>query len=216
MSLNKDYKRVFDINSEFSSTYSSISDDRSLSFSSFSDVSEVMDLEECSIDKPLFWPYDLMPEWGSNTEWDFFVMSPRKNISKIVNLHKTPPDTPRLRLLNKKMDLEKGCRRKLLFGSGSNSSANLDFKTSNNTRVVRRMKSMPTRFKMGVKTNEDGGTRESLEGKNLIKETSKHKVVEKLNGEHAIETILGLDEFDGHEGIESEFNKDDFSLHVIL
>ncbi|KAI8004938.1 hypothetical protein LOK49_LG08G02064 [Camellia lanceoleosa] len=32
------------------------------------------------------------------------------------------------------------------------------------------------------------------------------------NEEVAIETLLGLDEFDGHEGIESEFNKDDFCL----
>ncbi|XP_028084742.1 uncharacterized protein LOC114285860 isoform X1 [Camellia sinensis] len=32
------------------------------------------------------------------------------------------------------------------------------------------------------------------------------------NEEVAIETLLGLDEFDGHEGTESEFNKDDFCL----
>ncbi|KAM2711410.1 hypothetical protein EV1_031530 [Malus domestica] len=31
-----------------------------------------------------------------------------------------------------------------------------------------------------------------------------------------IEMFLGLTEFDGHEGVDSEFNEDDFSLHVSL
>lgn len=36
------------------------------------------------------------------------------------------------------------------------------------------------------------------------------------NMELPIEKLLGLDEFDGHEGVESEFNKDDFSLNESL
>ncbi|GJR58597.1 hypothetical protein Tco_1500759 [Tanacetum coccineum] len=234
---HKDYKWVLDKMFDLASSVSSVtnsSDWNSSSFSSLSSFSsfssdnpsEIMDLEECSFDKPLFWPSDMTPEWGLNTEWDLFIMSPRKHVCIASNsVPSTPPDTPRLQLWNAKMDSEKGSKRRLVFHSRSNSSTSLDLKTTNGTRSVRRMKSMPaSRFKKGTKTNDDGCTKESSEDKELVKKaTIKPKVLledliltEKLNAEPNIESILGLEEFDGHEGIEFEFNKDDFFLNVII
>nr|XP_043611834.1 uncharacterized protein LOC122583501 [Erigeron canadensis] len=194
----------------------STSNDCSLSFSSSSiegDL-EVIDLEECSMDKPLFWPPSLIPEWGLVTEWDLFAMSPRKNICIVEKSTNTPPNSPSPILLNPKMNLQKA-KRTLVFGLGSNSSANLEIKTENGKKVIRRMKSMPSRFKKGAKALEDD---------NFTKKCGQEKVSledllvldEKLNVAPAIEILLGLEEFDGHEGVESEFNKDDFSLDVII
>lgn len=224
LSFSKDSNWVFDKKSELSSCISWITDSSdenssSLSFSSTENASEIMDLEECSIDKPLFWPFDSTFEWGSGsfTEWDFFIMSPRKNICIVKNNSpNTLPDSPRLRLFKGKLDLEK-VKRRLVFHSRSNSSVNLEFKSVNSTRGVRRMKSMPSRFKKGLKTNEDGCNKQSSEDKDFVKNNvflENHLPVEMLNVEPAIETLIGLDEFDGHEGIECEFNKDDFFLDV--
>ncbi|KAJ9555414.1 hypothetical protein OSB04_010028 [Centaurea solstitialis] len=60
------------------------SDDWSSDYSS-----EVVDLEEIGIDKPLFWPSDWESDWSSDTKSDFFPMSPRKSIRKDGNSPKT-------------------------------------------------------------------------------------------------------------------------------
>ncbi|CAI9290384.1 unnamed protein product [Lactuca saligna] len=101
---------------------------------------------------------------------------------------KTPGlnDDLRLQVLNGKKDLDKGCSRKLEFSIG----------------------------------DEDDDTSEVVEVKPLtMKSVRKHRIVledlllvDKLNVEGAIEEALGLDEFDGLEGLGSEFNKDGFSL----
>ncbi|KAL7595988.1 hypothetical protein Lser_V15G29439 [Lactuca serriola] len=92
----------------------------------------------------------------------------------------------RLQVLNGKKDLDKGCSRKLEFSIG----------------------------------DEDDDTSEVVEVKPLtMKSVRKHRIVledlllvDKLNVEGAIEEALGLDEFDGLEGLGSEFNKDGFWL----
>ncbi|KAI3716462.1 hypothetical protein L1987_67360 [Smallanthus sonchifolius] len=84
------------------------------------------------------------------------------------------------------MDLEKGCNRQLEFSEDSKSSSNMD-----QAEVDRLTKRSVIKHKIVLK--------------DLL-------LVDKLNGEGVIEKVLGLGEFDGHEGIESEFNKDEFSL----
>ncbi|KAJ0555330.1 hypothetical protein HanPSC8_Chr07g0270851 [Helianthus annuus] len=128
-------------------------DEHSLFSSSFSSdySSEIMDLEDISVDKPLFWPFNSASDWGSEYKQDFLIMSPCK---------------------------------------------------------------------------KDGN---SPKGKNMVAEEvdrltekyeRKHKIVledlllvDKLNVEGVIiEQVLGLGEFDGHEGVEYEFNIDHFSI----
>ncbi|KAK1435302.1 hypothetical protein QVD17_01063 [Tagetes erecta] len=219
------------------------SDEQSLfSSSSSSDYSsEVMDLEEIGTDKPLFWPVNSASDWGSDTKWDYFIMSPRKDAYKVDNRINNEDDyvvfedtknrtpvfwpynyaskwdldakwdfliSPRKHVYYKSgkspktcldshgnMNLPKGCNRRLEFNKDSKPSCNMS-----NTAVA--------------------VTTEQVEVDLLTKRSmSKHKMVledlllvDKLSAEGVIEQVLGLGEFDGHEGIESEFNKDEFSL----
>ncbi|KAJ0806721.1 hypothetical protein HanPI659440_Chr02g0092501 [Helianthus annuus] len=164
------------------------SDEQSLfSSSSSSDhSSEVMDLEEISTDKPLFWPLNSASDWCSETKWDYFIMSPRKDIYKLGMSPKTT--------YNREPHSKQGCNRRLVFGTDSKSSSNM----TSSANVA------------ATEQEVDHLTKPSV---------SKHKIVledlllvDKLNAEGVIEQVLGLGEFDGHEGIEDEFDEDDFSL----
>ncbi|PWA93245.1 hypothetical protein CTI12_AA072970 [Artemisia annua] len=162
-----------------------------LSSSSSSDhVSEAVAIEEDSRTRtPIFLPSSCASQWGSNTKWGLFVMSPRKDIYKIGKSPKTSPDTLRLRVLSRSnTDVEKGCSRRLEFS----------------------IKPVATKQK-----EVDAEAKKSV---------TKHKIVlledlllvDKLNADGPIEDVLGLCEFDGHEGVESDFNDDKFSLAEIV
>nr|GFA58974.1 hypothetical protein [Tanacetum cinerariifolium] len=156
-------------------------------------VSEPVAIEEYSrTTTPLFLPSSYASEWGSDTKWDLFVMSPRKDIYKIdKSPPKTSPDTLRLRVLNGNMNIEKGCSRRLEFSNGSKST------------------------KVTSERSEIEGVAKNLVGrKNLVLEDL--LLVDKLNADGPIEDVLGLGEFDGHEGVDTEFNKDRFSLVEIV
>lgn len=230
------YSQTLEKRSKSKSAYFSDSSDEQSLFSSSSSSdhsSEIMDLEEISTDKPLFWPLDSTSDWGSETKWDYFIMSPRKDVCKVDNKivfddnkNITPVFwpyncasewdldatwdfliSPRKGVYYKfgkspnrcldshgNRNLEKSCNRRLEFNKDSNSSSNM------------------TKSTVAVTT-------EQAEVERLTKRSmSKHKIVledlllvDKLSVEGVIEQVLGLGEFDGHEGIESEFNKDEFS-----
>ncbi|KAI3823129.1 hypothetical protein L1987_04559 [Smallanthus sonchifolius] len=166
-----------------SAYFTDSSDEQSLisSFSSSDYSSEVMDLEEVSTDKPLFWPLNSASDWSSETKWDLLTISPRKDVCyKFGRSPKTCLDS------HGNMDLEKGCNRQVEFNGDSNSSSNME------------------------QAEVDRLTRRSLIKHKIVLEDL--LLVDKLNAEGVIEQVLGLGEFDGHEGIESEFNKDEFSL----
>lgn len=176
-----------DVVSWLSSITDNSDDHCSLLSSSFTSdySSEVIDLEEIGSDnKPLFWPlHSASDNWCPGTKFDFFIMSPRKNVDKLGNSPKESPDTLRVKVLNGNMNSEKSCTRRLEFISDTKSLTNM------------------------------------TETKKTTKSASKNKIVledlllvEKLNVDGAIEEVLGLGEFDGHEGVESEFNKDEFSF----
>ncbi|KAM0013698.1 hypothetical protein Hdeb2414_s0041g00737671 [Helianthus debilis subsp. tardiflorus] len=164
------------------------SDEQSLfSSSSSSDYSsEVMDLEEVSTDKPLFWPLNSASDWCSETKWDYFIMSPRKDIYKLGISPKTT--------YNREPHSKQGCNRRLVFGTDSKSSSNM----IKSTNVVATEQEVDRLTKPSVSTHK-------IVLEDLL-------LVDKLNAEGVIEQVLGLGEFDGHEGIEDEFDDDDFSL----
>ncbi|KAL8227316.1 hypothetical protein R6Q57_017148 [Mikania cordata] len=266
-----------------SSYFTDSSDEQSLlSSSSSSDYSsEVLDLGEANIDKPLFWSLNSASDWSSETEWDYFIMSPRKDIYKGG---KSPKTTNNLcpKVPNQELDTEKGCNRRLVFETHLQSSDTCDlnnnedeYVASEDTKIKTPVFWLPNcasewnfdskwdfltisprndvcyKFGNSQKTclkshgNKDleNGcnrrlefSRDSKSSSNMMQSTgiqateqtradrlpkrsvSKYKIVledlllvDKLNAEGVIEQVLGLGEFDGHEGIESEFDKDEFS-----
>lgn len=187
-------------------------------------TSEAFDLADFSPDKPLFWPTDANSDCGSDFTWDFFIMSPRKNNHKLLSSEGSSYGSFRLRVQSRKMDMEKGCRRRLVFGSGSKSSNILELKCTNGNKEVRRSNTMPSRLSESTKSlmkiaplNMEVDKVEA-NGNGLTKKSMGWFSEEGFdsNMELPIEKLLGLDEFDGREGVESEFNKDDFSLNESL
>ncbi|KAI3706271.1 hypothetical protein L6452_23890 [Arctium lappa] len=181
------------------SSVTDTSNERSLfSSSSSDDTSEIVTFDDTRTTTPVFWPSAYPSEWDSDTKWDFFVMSPRKDIYKVGKSPNTSPDPFKLRVRNRNTNPDKSCSRRLEFSTGSN-----EVSTSKSTKTTA--------------VGDEVGTPEiSISTR---KSVGKHKIVledlllvDKLNVEGAIEDVLGLKEFDGQEGIESKFNKDGFSL----
>ncbi|XP_061994947.1 uncharacterized protein LOC133712842 [Rosa rugosa] len=179
-------------------------------------ASKAVEVEESNTNEPLFWPFAQKIDWSAEATWNCFSMSPRKSIATIG----TPLDSIILRRYRGSMDLKQERRRKLVFSLGSTTSKIPDMKQSYTKGIkdIREICNAPSRLSRVTKRTEKENI---LEHKNQ-KVTIKNPVVmaEDIMEEDfeskqlGIEMFLGLDEFDGHEGIDSTFNKDDFSLNI--
>ncbi|KAI3688381.1 hypothetical protein L1987_82093 [Smallanthus sonchifolius] len=188
------------------SSFTDSSDEHSLfSSSSSSDhSSEIMDLEEINTDQPLFWPFNPASDWCSEYKWDFFMSPCKKAGNSEADFEDTTIKTPSsewdLFIMSPEIssethgnvNLEKGCNRRLEFSIDSTDVAKSRNVVATEQPGVDRL------------TKKDVGKQKILLEDLLL--------VDKLHVEGVLEQVLGLGEFDGHEGIESEFNKDDFSL----
>lgn len=97
---------------------------------------------------------------------------------------------------SKTLDLRGGCRRRLEFGT-----VNLRLNTGNN---LRRNNTMPSRLSI---------TRSrTLQDLLILEDDGLLTIYDNDEEESPIEKFLGLDEFDGHEGVDLDFNRDSFSL----
>ncbi|KAM1797705.1 hypothetical protein ACFX12_031857 [Malus domestica] len=105
----------------------------------------------------------------------------------------TPPDSIPLKHHDRNMDVEEGQGVRLVFSSGSAAS-----------KIMK--------LKQKYKETENGKFHVS-EPVGVVNDRIEEDFASK---EVPIEMFLGLTEFDGHEGVDSEFNEDDFSLHVSL
>ena len=201
----EDFKWISDSGSVLDSLQSSDFPSPSYKTISSSGGSAAEDLEDFNTDELLFWPFEQKPDWSSGN-WDCFSMSPRKN-SYLTNAASGPH--------NRKTDPNEVSRR-LLFTSGSTASKILEWKQRSNKKGVWRTSATPSSLSKPAKTSEE--TVPSDSDNNII-EPTEEKVLNQIfleefasNEELPIETLLGLDEFDGHEGVDLEFNKDDFFL----
>ncbi|KAL4292437.1 hypothetical protein HN51_042758 [Arachis hypogaea] len=145
---------------------------------------EGANMDEFSYDEPLFWPFEGKQSWNSEDSLSSFCSSPRK---------------------------------KFVFDSGSTASSSL--KTSKRSAKI-----------VPVDCEDDNVV---MKGKEVLND--KHLSLTKilfdeddlnassnkdlfgrefcaLDEELPIETLVGLKEFDGHEGVDSEFNCDSFLL----
>ncbi|KAM1989872.1 hypothetical protein ACFX15_031183 [Malus domestica] len=187
-------------------------------------ASEAEDLEDLTtIDESLFWPFEQKTDWNSEANWNYFSMSPRKGIS--ITASETPLDSILLEHHDRNMDVEEGQGVRLVFSSGSASSKIMKLKQK--YKGVQRTYTFPSRL-----------SRETKSCEKIVPLDTKYYAVEPKNGkvhvsepvgvvnnrieediaskEVPIEMFMGLSEFDGHEGVDSEFNEDDFSLHASL
>ncbi|WOH00823.1 hypothetical protein DCAR_0520198 [Daucus carota subsp. sativus] len=180
--------------------------------SCFDENLDAFDLADFSPDTPLFWPTNEKSDWSSDVTLDFLMMSPPKYEHKLLHSTGSSHGSFRFRVhQGRKMEMGKDSRRRLVFGSGSKSSNSFEFNCRNGQREVRRRSTMPLTF---IKSRKcPAKTPLQRKADSLLKKSaglSKEDFI--LSLEVTVETMVGLKEFDGHEGIESEFNKDDFSL----
>ncbi|XP_025015611.2 uncharacterized protein LOC8273715 [Ricinus communis] len=191
--------------------------------------SDSLHLEDFSTDEPLFWPSECKRDWSSEETWKFFSMSPRKYTTELGMPRKTCSKSAESKFHVLKMDSRKDCRRRLDFSSVSIVAVKmLEHKQRSNTNYSKKIKpassTTPSRLR---RSTEHSAKIVPIEMEDDIKQAKNREVaVAKLNCIHVdllqddiisneelpIETLLGLGEFDGHEGVDSEFNEDVFTL----
>lgn len=167
--------------------------------------SDVGDLEELDSDDPIFWPFERKVDWNS---WDSFSMSPRKDIYKLKTLVGT--SSIEMRLDDKKNDQKKvcTCKRRLEFSAAAAVSKIMERKRSSR----RRINPVPSRLNKSTKIvplDEPTDQVVSEVGWDFLEQDFGKQQV-------PIESLLGLDEFNGSEGIDSNLNEDVFFLDESL
>ncbi|MED6206001.1 hypothetical protein PIB30_022891 [Stylosanthes scabra] len=150
---------------------------------------EAANMDEFSYDEPLFWPFEGKQCWNSEDSWSSFCSSPRK---------------------------------KLVFDSGSTTSSSMNMSKrsakivpvdcEDDNAVMKGKKALNDRHLSLTKIlfNEDDLNASS--NKDLFSRDLCALDEELL----PIEKVIGLKEFDGHEGLDSEFNCDAFLLYESL
>lgn len=187
-------------------------------------ASEAEDLEDfiaaAAADEPLFWPFAREQDWSSEEAWKCFSMSPRRDMAKVESSGQQFP----VRKTNPKA----GCSRNkpVFLSSGSSTAANiLELEQRgiiSNTKDVKKTNAVPSRLRNLNKVSMEVQVVLPLETGNdhAIKPTKGKAAISGsfcvddvvLNDELPIETVLGLGEFDGHEGIDLDLNEDVFFL----
>ncbi|MED6211321.1 hypothetical protein PIB30_072592 [Stylosanthes scabra] len=150
---------------------------------------EAANMDEFSYDEPLFWPFEGKQSWNFEDSWSSFCSSPRK---------------------------------KHVFDSGSTTSSSMNMSKrsakivpvdwEDDNGVMKGKKALNVRHLSltQILFNEDdlnASSNKDLFGRDLC------ALDEELL---PIEKVIGLKEFDGHEGLDSEFNCDAFQLYESL
>ncbi|OWM87924.1 hypothetical protein CDL15_Pgr000341 [Punica granatum] len=163
--------------------------------------------------EPIFWPFDGKFDSNAEETMRYLSMSPRKDM-KVGATPKTP--------MSRKLDQEEGTRKQLQFNSAgsksckrSESSPNAGkstpckAKTTTPSRLSRNLKNctkvLPTAPKESiVPPKKSTGSEKDLLGEEDLSP--------KFEYELPIEKLLGLSEFNGHEGVDAGFDGDVFLL----
>lgn len=176
------------------------------------------DLEEPSCEDPIFWPFERNFDWAS---WDCFTMSPRRGINIVGS-----------RVSNRNINLNQNGwgEDSLVIGSSSAPLKLLEHKQRNLNRSLSKpnTKSKPSRLQKSTKASAEVvplDTEDNLVekiGKTIFEGKPLGVITSYLNNdlttgkdfleETPIESLVGLPEFDGHEGVDFEFSEEDFFL----
>ncbi|KAK9138832.1 hypothetical protein Sjap_009426 [Stephania japonica] len=177
-------------------------------------VPEFANLDEFDTNGPLFWPFEQkFGSASSESSWDFFVISPLKSGRKAVNVEGfITPNKPLMLRLNESRKHEEW--------------------TTKDLKSLRRTNNMPSRLRQSSqhsvkKKHIEFKDEVLLEGPKLLVEPSfigklasecKEFLEEDclISEDIPIETLIGLEEFDGHEGVEADLIEDCFSFDEFL
>ncbi|KAJ4723297.1 Histone demethylase UTY [Melia azedarach] len=180
-------------------------------------ASEAEDLEDLSADEPLFWPFDQEKDWSSEEAWKCFSMSPRKGLIKVMTPQENSVESTSQKFIARKVHPKNGSARKLVLSSGSAASKILELKQRTNNKDPKKIERTPSRLRNSNKFSlEDDHKVEPTETKPCSTDRDLFQDDFAVNEELPIEIVLGLDEFDGHEGVDSDLNEDLFFLEQSL
>ncbi|KAJ0973002.1 hypothetical protein J5N97_020961 [Dioscorea zingiberensis] len=185
-------------------------------------------------DEPLFWPFD-QSSYQHSAFKDFICISPRRDVksTKFPALTRSKSDRwiyhqQRNHLASRKND--QGCTRRIIFnptpvsdsmkGKVIRSGNAIQSKVAIPSRLSRSTKSFSDRHSSDTQLKEKLHTLKINTQKQHVDEISdepskghggdllQHFVIEQI----PIEKLVGLNEFDGHEGIELEFDEAQFAF----
>lgn len=191
--------------------------------------------ENSAADEPLFWPFDHNSYWHPELDQNFLCISPCRdgrnlgiqgiNGSKSTRLSLHQKNNPPVGSKNMQ-----GCRRRIVFSSAPE-SAPVDCRTRGlNNNDVKKINTIPSRLSGLTQAPEQHPCNISMKRSSLPlkarrpRHIGNQQLLSKLELGASnvrnllvegvpIEEMVGLNEFDGHEGINVEFGEDQFTLH---
>ncbi|MBA0585141.1 hypothetical protein Gorai_015929, partial [Gossypium raimondii] len=168
-------------------------------------ASEAKNIEDLNGDEPIFWPFERKIDWKSEETWKHFTMSPRKGIIKVTALEETVNSNKNLQKPKQgSKDCHNGGRK---IRKGNTMPSRLRESTKVSAKIV------PLNIEnqiLALKVEEDDTMGSISTCRNLWEDDFTS------NGDVPIEKVVGLGEFDGHEGIDSDFNEGVFLLDEAL
>ncbi|TYJ44923.1 hypothetical protein E1A91_A02G019100v1 [Gossypium mustelinum] len=171
----------------------------------FKQASEAENIEDLNGDEPIFWPFERKIDWKSEETWKHFTMSPRKDIIKVTALEETVNTNKNLQKPKQgSKDCHNGGHK---IREGNTMPSRLRESTKVSAKIV------PLNIEnqiLALKVEEDDIMGSISTCRNLWKDDFTS------NGDVPIEKVVGLGEFDGHEGIDSDFNEGVFLLDEAL
>ncbi|KAF3559891.1 hypothetical protein F2Q69_00011619 [Brassica cretica] len=197
-------------------------------------VAELGGSKRRNVVEPLFWPLEQKFDWTTDDIMKHFSMSPQRKKYIGSKSGSTSPRSMRAQLHTRKLDLKEGCKKKLMFnGRGSNSKltqipemerTEIRNNRPPNKKSLKKNKSLPSRLRnssaIWSKVVPIEATEESVEISGEEKTPRKIVMTRKsrtfleddfgLMHDFSIENVVGLCEFRGREGIDSDFNTDCF------
>ncbi|KAF5202160.1 hypothetical protein FRX31_008251 [Thalictrum thalictroides] len=182
---------------------------------------ETANIHDFDNDGPLFWPSESQFNWNSDVLFDCFCISPRRvgsGIGKSEKLCSTKSII--LKLHSRKLK----DRKEEFFSTRSKVPPNLDLQKKLVNKNMKRFSARPSKLSI---TSQDSTQKRplgikctSLEEQTKIIPTNVlitdcRDLLEEcfLSGRDVpIESLVGLKEFDGHEGVDEDFKEDSFFL----
>ncbi|KAF3559888.1 hypothetical protein F2Q69_00011616 [Brassica cretica] len=196
---------------------------------------KIGDPKSKTVAEPLFWRYEQKFDWTPDDILKHFSISPRRKKSTGNKSNGTSPRSMRAQLQTRKLVLKEGCKRKLMFnGPGSSPKqartiGNKKTKMSKNQqqpimKSLKRNNSFPASLRNSREEVPVQAAGESVEmcrktPKKLIMTRRSRTFIEDdfaLMNDFSIENAVGLCEFRGREGIDSDFNTDGFLFEDAL
>lgn len=192
-----------------------------LSLGSKTDETNTSCSELSDSDEPLFWPFDQSTYWHSEFQ-DFICISPRRDVkpSMFPVLTKSKSDRWILHQQSNHSSSRKNdqeCDKRMVFHSTPVLYSSKD-KFIGSSNAIKKKVTTPSRLSIStqsfsVQRPNNTNTKEKLHKLKINTQNHHVDVFQDFVAEQVpIEKLVGLNEFDGHEGVELEFDETQFFL----